>query len=465
MANLLIHILLLTILHSILFINNSLGLNVIIFTLPLLLFLYYVLKSNKKIKNKKGLLFIIPIIILSSTYYIYNNIFRIFNIIIIPILYILMYIYTIKPDYKLRRVLLDIIILLCEPFDCIGKLYNLVKISISKTLKLSNDVKKKIKSILIVIPIIIIVLLLLSSADMMFSKMFSSFFNIFKGISFDSIFIRIFVGLIVFTYLGSQINYILFGYKKDNEDTLDKIKIEVFTIKLLLTILNIIYIVFVIIQIRSLLLHNVSKSINYAEYARSGFFQLMFISLINLTIILVSKNSKDNNYNKVMSIIMLLLTLIIISSSTYRMYLYESAYGYTLLRLLVYVTLITEVILIIPTVFYILNSKVNILKHYMTIIVVIYTLINLVSVDKVIAERNINRYYKTNKLDINYLKNYYTDNVSYLYDLYGKLDDEEEKKSLKEYFKIIKKQNKIDNIFEYNISKDEAIKILKRVNN
>lgn len=465
MANLLIHILLLTILHSILFINNSLGLNVIIFTLPLLLFLYYVLKSNKKIKNKKGLLFIIPITILSSTYYIYNNIFRIFNIIIIPILYILMYIYTIKPDYKLRRVLLDIIILLCEPFDCIGKLYNLVKISISKTLKLSNDVKKKIKSILIVIPIIIIVLLLLSSADMMFSKIFSSFFNIFKGISFDNIFIRIFVGLIVFTYLGSQINYILFGYKKDNEDTLDKIKIEVFTIKLLLTILNIIYIVFVIIQVRSLLLHNVSKSINYAEYARSGFFQLMFISLINLTIILVSKNSKDNNYNKVMSIIMLLLTLIIISSSTYRMYLYESAYGYTLLRLLVYVTLITEVILIIPTVFYILNSKVNILKHYMTIIVVIYTLINLVSVDKVIAERNINRYYKTNKLDINYLKNYYTDNASYLYDLYGKLDDEEEKKSLKEYFKIIKKQNKIDNIFEYNISKDESIKILKRVNN
>lgn len=456
MTNLLIYIFILTILHSILFVNNSLGLNVIIFTIPLLIFLYYTLKSNKKIKNKKGLLFIIPIILLSSTYFIYNNIFRIFNIIVIPILYILMYIYTIKPDYRLRRVLIDIILLLCEPFDCIGKLYNLVKISFSKKLKLSMATKKKIKSILIVIPIVIIVLLLLSSADMMFSKMISSVLRVFDGISFDNFFARIIIGIVLFTYLGSQVNYILFTYKNEKDEKLSKIKIEEYTIKLLLTILNIIYVLFIIIQIRSLLFHNVSKTINYAEYARSGFFQLMFISLINLTILLVSKNSKDTKYNKIMSIIMVFLTLIIIASSTYRMYLYESAYGYTLLRLLVYITLATESILLIPTVIYILNSKVNILKYYMFIIISVYTLINLVSLDRIIADRNIKRYYKTEKIDINYLENYYTDNISYLYNLYENIDDEKEKKNLENYFKILKKRNKINNIFEYNISKEKV---------
>ena len=59
---------------------------------------------------------------------------------------------------------------------------------------------------------------------------------------------------------------------------------------------------------------------------------------------------------------MVFLTLIIIVSSFYRMNLYEQAYGYTLLRLGVYVALITEGILLIPTVVYIVKDKINILN-------------------------------------------------------------------------------------------------------
>lgn len=458
MANLLIYIFILTILHSVLFFNNSLGVNVILFTIPLLIFIYYVLKSNKKIKNKKGLLFIIPIVLLSSAYFYYNNIFRLFNIIIIPILYILMYIYVIKPEYQLRRIFVNIMNLLFEPFDCIGKLYRLIRITLSKKIKLSATNKKKIKSILVVIPIVIIVLLLLSSADMMFKSLFSS---IHINISIGNIIGRIIVGVIVFTYLGSQINYLLFTYKKEKDEELSKIKVEDYTVKLLLTILNIIYVVFIFIQVRSLLLHNVSKSINYAEYARSGFFQLMFISLINLIILLVSKNSKETKYNKAMSIIMVAFTLLIILTSAYRMYLYESAYGYTLLRLLVYVTLGTEAILLIPTIIYILNSKLKIFNYYMVIIISIYTIINLISFDKVIAYRNVNRYYSTDKIDTEYLENGYTDNVSYLYDLYEKTDDKKIKNDLEKYFSRLYHPNKKRNILEYNYSIESANNTIK----
>ena len=459
MANLLIYIFILTIIHSILFFNNSLGVNVILFTIPLLIFIFYVLKSNKKIKNKKGLLFIIPIVLLSCTYFYYNNIFRLFNIIIIPILYILMYIYVIEPEYQLRRVFINIMNLLFEPFDCIGKLYRLIKIALDKKLRLSNTNKKKIKSILVVIPVVIIVLLLLSSADMMFKSLFSS---IHINISVGNLIGRIILGIIVFTYIGSQINYLLFTYKKEKDEELNKIKVEGYTVKLLLTILNIIYVVFIVIQVRSLLLHNVSKSINYAEYARSGFFELMFISLINLIILLVSKNSKETKYNKVMSIIMVVFTLLIILTSAYRMYLYESAYGYTLLRLLVYVTLGTEAILLIPTIMYILNSKLKILNYYMIIVISMYTIINLISFDKVIAYRNVNRYYSTNKIDIDYLENGYTDNIPYLYDLYDKTNDVEIRNELEYYIKKLYKENKIDNIFEYNISKEKSRKIISK---
>ena len=39
-------------------------------------------------------------------------------------------------------------------------------------------------------------------------------------------------------------------------------------------------------------------NINYADYARQGFFQLMFVSVINLIVILVTKKyaAKNNKY-------------------------------------------------------------------------------------------------------------------------------------------------------------------------
>ena len=54
------------------------------------------------------------------------------------------------------------------------------------------------------------------------------------------------------------------------------------------------------------------------------------------------------------------------------MNLYEKAFGYTTLRLLVYIALTTESILMIPTSMYIFNSDVDILKSYIVIILVAY---------------------------------------------------------------------------------------------
>ena len=87
-----------------------------------------------------------------------------------------------------------------------------------------------------------------------------------------------------------------------------------------------------------------------------------------------------------MCLVMILLTIIIIVSSFLRMNLYERAYGYTVLRLLVYVTLITETILMIPTIIYIFNSKFKIIKYYIIIITSVYTLINFANIDKVAEE-------------------------------------------------------------------------------
>ena len=461
MSNLVIYIFLLSILHSILFFNNDLGVNVLILTIPLLVIIISALIKNKKVNNKWGLLFIIPIITISLSFLVYDNSFKYLNILILPIFYLLLYIYTINPVYKLSNIIKNMFILVFAPFSKIGNLYNIVKLKLKGTIKLSENTRKRIKSYIVVIPIVILVLMLLKSADMVFDSLFSKTFSFLNVFSFDNIIGRSIRIMILFTYIGSVINYLLFAYKKDNSNETVNTNIEQYTIKLLLTILNIIYIVFDIIQIRSLLFHHLTSGITYAEYARTGFFQLMFISVLNLIIILLSKRTNKSTYINIMSLLMVLLTTVIISSSAIRMFMYEQAYGYTVLRLLVYVSLITEIIMLIPTVAYIINPKVKIMKQYIIICTIVYILINLISVDRVIAINNINKYYRDGKIDIEYLENGNTDNIPYLVELYNEIDEEEDKDELKAYFRNMKKKYKDLNIFEYNISKEDAIKCLK----
>lgn len=461
-------IILIVIWNSILFFDKEFGLSVILFIIPLLFFIYYILKENKRIKNKYGLLFIIPIILLSLSYCIFNNdFFQLLNIPVIIGLFLLLYIFTIKPTFKIPTIFNDMITLIVEPFNNFSNIFNLLKKQFTGNFKISSDSKKKILSFLIVLPIVIFIIILLSSADLVFSNIFSGILNMFNNISIPDVipsFIhRLIIMIILFLYISATINFLLFNFSKIKyrEDTF---KIDDYTTKLLLTILNVVYIVFDIIQIKSLLLHKVSMNISYAEYARQGFFQLMFVSFINLTIILLSKkyerksNKSSKQYISIMSFIMIGLTLIIVVSSFIRMYMYESAYGLTLLRLLVYISLITEVILFIPTIFYILDSKFKITKYYLIILISVYTVLNFINIDYIIATRNIKHYYETGKIDIDYLENYNTDNIKVLVKFYENTTNNELKESLKGYFSYINTNTK--GFQEFNISKMNAERIL-----
>lgn len=477
MNSLLIWILLLCIWNSILFFGKNLGVSVILFNIPFLIFTVNILLKNNKIKNKYGLLFIIPITFLSLTYLLFNSFFfNLINIPIITILFIFMYIYTMKPTYNIGNIINDFFTIIFEPLNSINDMSKIISTKYNGKHKISDKTRNIIKSLLITLPIIVIVLMLLSSADMIFEQFFTNFFSIFEHIKLEEIFSdaisRIIIIVIMFFYLTLSTYFIINNYTRIKYTTSEiKVPKDNYTFKLLLTILNIIYVIFDIIQIKSLILHQVSMDISYAEYARQGFFQLMFVSVINLSIILISKLFEDketklnNNYVNIMSFIMIILTFIIIISSFLRMNMYESEYGYTLLRLLVYFALITESIALIPTCFYIFNSNINITKYYMIIVIMSYTLLNYINVDYIIAYRNINRYYETNKIDLEYLENYNTDNIELLINLYNKTEDSEIHNSLNNYFRDLKLEGhtKIEGFQEYNLSKSKANKLLDKI--
>lgn len=418
----------------------------------------------------------IPIILLSITYFIFDNdLFEVLNVFAIPIFITFMFIYTICPTYKISDIFKNVIKLLFVPYKYIARFFRIITGGLKERLKMTDRGTRICKMLLIVIPVTIFIIALLSSADMMFANIFSTFLDkllsILKFEFFDKLLSRITIFIIMLFIIGCTVMYLVFEYngEKETKKVNDK-KRDLLTIKTLTTVLNIVYIIFGYIQIKSLLLHSVSSNINYAEYARRGFFELMVVSLINISLILITRkfetndNRKEYKYVKVMNILMILLTIIIIASSFIRMHMYEAAFGYTVLRLLVFVILITESILMIPTVMYIFNSEVNIVKYYMIIMLCSYIVINFMNFDYIIARRNVNRYYEVNDIDLDYLFNYGTDNVEVLIELFNNTSDKQIAGEINNYFNGLKYRydNYYNKVFEYNLSRAKARKELEK---
>lgn len=408
----LIGALFLSIWHSILFWNKEIGISALLFAIPVAYITIKLLRG--KTENKKALLLAIPIILLSSTYFIFDNpVFKKLNIIVIPILYVIMIILATSTS-KAKSMIYKIILMVIEPFNYFGEVLVEAKNQIMRKCNLKEEKKEKkdrpnfVKAIFFTIIIVLIVLSLLISADTEFAKLFK---NILKGIgklSVPTLVIRIGVIIFSFFYIAGFFTNMLSKYNVLNEfeDDEEKQTKESFTIHMILTALNIVYLVFCFIQIKSLF---TIENIKYSEYARQGFFQLMIVSLINIITILKATNKelieteKQNKYKKIMCIAMLVFTLIIIISSFTRMSLYQQQYGDTRLRILVDFTLITEMILLIPTAIYIIKPKINLAKSYFIVIVVMYCVINFANIDNMIAKNNIDRYIETGKIDLNYL--------------------------------------------------------------
>ncbi|MFN2588060.1 MAG: DUF4153 domain-containing protein [Actinomycetota bacterium] len=111
-----------------------------------------------------------------------------------------------------------------------------------------------------------------------------------------------------------------------------------------LGLLDALFAAFVLVQITVLFgghRHVLETSgLTYAEYARSGFFQLVWIAVLVLGVVAVSvrvlRESPRQRLLKGLLGVLCLLTLVVLASALRRMELYEAAYGLTRIRVSVY---------------------------------------------------------------------------------------------------------------------------------
>lgn len=398
--------------QSILFYGKEIGISMIIFEAILNGILLYIMNRKNKIINKNGLLLLIPIILLSSTYFIFaSKVFYVSNIIIIIVLNILMYAITINKKGYFSKHLYTAFRISVDSLETVNEVIDYTKENAKSHIKDSNgirkvDIKKLTTSILIVLAVVGVVIILLASADSIFAGMFSGIGKIITNLNIKNIVYTIIRLAIILAVYFLALSFILKLQNQKHKEPKELGNISdkyEFTLKLLLIALNLVYVVFCYIQISSLFLARINVNIDYATYARTGFFQLMFVSFINFAIILLSNkfNSKKEKIIKVLNIFLVIFTIIIVLSSMFRMYMYEMEYGLTYLRTFVYIILLTELAIFVPTTIYIFNEKFDFIKIAFIIVLSVYCLINFINIEKIIISKNISR--KTTKVPTDYV--------------------------------------------------------------
>ena len=210
--------------------------------------------------------------------------------------------------------------------------------------------------LLISLPLLLVLIPLLMSADMVFADMMRSIFVL------DAIIERsvrlLFMGLLGLVVGGAWVYTAQTrtpapaiaetpsssAAKAPQSHRLGPIEV---LIPLILT--NLLFLIFIIIQIAYLFggVANITEhGYTYAEYARRGFAELVIAALIIFGVILVLRSlgrlesPRARRAFNLAATLLLTLTIILLLSAFKRLALYESAYGFTLMRLLPHVFMV-----------------------------------------------------------------------------------------------------------------------------
>lgn len=298
--------------------------------------------------NKKAFYLLIPIILIIFSNLILillkgtldeNN--EILNIIVLPILISIYLFSLINKNYKITLVNIPLMFKIFPRYLFRNLKFLKIKTSREKTNKILNAVF----GIIVGIVFSIVILLLLMSADDYFNKFVSKAF-ISINLDFSKIMQFVIFFIIIFS-IG--VNLIRNRYIVMKENKIRKIDHTI--IISMLSVINLVFVLFLISEISKLCGNflQIPNGYIYSSYAREGFFQLLFVTIINFSIILylIYKTNviKENKIIRNLVLILIAFSVLLIFNSYYRMFLYIGKFGFTNLRLQVILFLFMELIL------------------------------------------------------------------------------------------------------------------------
>ena len=161
-----------------------------------------------------------------------------------------------------------------------------------------------------------------------------------------------------------------------------------------------------------------TTGVTYAEYARGGFWQLLAVTVLALGVVLLASRyaptptSADRIWKRSLLAALAGLTLVIVASALRRMWLYQEAYGFTTLRLVVLTCELWLGACFLLVLVAVLRLRARPVLREMTAAGVLALLaLAAINPDGFVASSNLDRYATTGKLDTSYLRTLSADAV------------------------------------------------------
>ncbi|MEH7073295.1 DUF4153 domain-containing protein [Neobacillus drentensis] len=285
--------------------------------------------------------------------------------------------------------------------------------------------KKIILGVVISLPILFVVLNLLVSADAQFEQLIGGIPQWFQVITGERIIRCIIIFILTAVFFGfmqvlsSRNPTIIKQQTNEQRFTIDGIIMIT-----VLVLINVVYLLFTLVQFRYFFSGTLQADFTYAEYARKGFFELLFVTLINLSVTVivltfVKRATKlMQRTTQLLLTILVLVSFVMLTSAFLRLSMYEDAYGFTFTRVLVHSFMIFLVVIFTYTLVKIWIEKLSLFHFYFITSLIYYTSITVIDIDKIVVNENLHRYELSGKIDVHYLNNLSFTGVLGLIDLY-----------------------------------------------
>lgn len=384
------------------------GIGVLFFALVTCIYAIYCMEiSNTKIKPGSKVLMAL-IILLSISIFCTNDSFVIFvNYLFMYISLIIMFIhsYTIDENWQLGEYIKSFLKTVLFPIGYMGDIVpnlNEMNKDLNKTSENKYDsfgFSYIIIGLIASIFVLIMVLPALKSADYIFDLLIEDILVFNKqDIILSAL---IFAGLLLASFCGMK-------FLNQNEAQVsisDKNKLNHWIGITIFFVISIVYTAFSVIQIFALFLNKMELpiGITFSEYAREGFFQLLYVAIFNLMMIVVSFHLF--NRSKVIKILLTIIsinTYIMLASSVFRLILYIDSYQLTKLRLYAFWGLIVVFFGLTEAVISIYNERFKFVKLGFLILLILWTTLSLLKPEYIIAKYNLDesRYQNADKIYI-----------------------------------------------------------------
>ena len=422
--------------------------------------------------NKKVLWWLLPAAVLSMNFFLSGNgIWRASNGMVLLLLFAGMYCSMQKkfdwrdtsPRFfgKVFESLFSAVINAFVPFGWVGKIEKR-HLSLIKRISIG---------IFLSIPCLLFLILLLSSADEVFCHSIEEVCTrLFNLVSWNVCY-KIFLGGLAGMYLFGLL-YSVFQPPAEEEVHLPAPKNrDALVLNIVLATVLSTYTAFIFIQFKYLFAGtSLPYGLSYTNYARRGFFELLFLSGVNLAVILFSvgmtkkKTGLSRGLTQGFCCYLCVITFVLLASSFYRMRLYCADDGLTRLRLLVLGFLLFESLGLIGTLLYIVRPKFNIIALYLTVGLSYYLLLNLIPIDRLVAKDQIDRYFSGRTDGVAYVMTLSSDAAPEIRRLLEpQVTGQKTRELARAYFQELQEPNLVPRWQRYNLSVSRALQIAEQL--